>query len=56
MAEDLASAQIGRHGEVRLPSVEVDSYNIELKDVMDFWAIVPTGGLFKPCWTPGGSR
>ena len=32
MAEDLANARIGRHGAARLPSVEVDSYNLELKD------------------------
>src|SRR5476651_1184446 len=33
MAEDtLTTAGIGRHGATRLPSVDVDSYNIELKD------------------------
>jgi hypothetical protein len=33
MAEDtLATAGIGRHGATRLPSVDVDNYNIELKD------------------------
>jgi hypothetical protein len=32
MAEDLANARIGRHGAARLPSVEVNSYNMELKD------------------------
>src|SRR6202049_3720555 len=33
MAEDtLTTSGIGRHGATRLPSVDVDSYNIELKD------------------------
>jgi predicted NBD/HSP70 family sugar kinase len=33
MAEDtLTTAGIGRHGAARLPSVDVDSFNIELKD------------------------
>src|ERR1700709_2716822 len=33
MAEDtLTTAGIGKHGVSRLPSVDVDSYNIELKD------------------------
>ena len=33
MAEDtLTTAGIGRHGATRLPSVDVDNYNIELKD------------------------
>ena len=33
MAEDtLTPAGIGNHGAARLPSVDIDSYNIELKD------------------------
>jgi len=33
MAEDtLTTSGIGTHGATRLPSVDVDSYNIELKD------------------------
>src|SRR5476649_2016545 len=33
MAEDtLTTSGIGRHGATRLPSVDVDSFNIELKD------------------------
>ena len=47
MAEDLASAQIGRHGEVRLPSVEVDSYNIELKDDDGFLGDRANRGAFQ---------
>ena len=30
--EAVTTAGIGRHGATRLPSVDVDSYNIELKD------------------------
>jgi len=33
MAEDIVTTTgIARHGATRLPSVEVDSFNIELKD------------------------
>src|ERR1700716_1184961 len=33
MAEDtLTTSGIGRHGATRLPAVDVDSYNLELKD------------------------
>jgi len=33
MAEDtLTTAGIGKHGAARLPSADIDSYNIELKD------------------------
>ena len=37
MAEDtLTTSGIGRHGATRLPSVDVDSYNVELKDADGF--------------------
>ena len=32
MSEENRTVGIGNHGASRLPSVEVDSYNIELKD------------------------
>jgi hypothetical protein len=47
MAEDLANARIGRHGEARLPSVEVDSYNIELKDDDGFLGDRASKGAFQ---------
>jgi predicted NBD/HSP70 family sugar kinase len=36
MAEGLATAGIGKHGADRLPAVDIDSYNIELKDENGF--------------------
>src|SRR6202140_1136879 len=37
MAEDtLTTSGIGRHGATRLPSADVDSYNVELKDEEGF--------------------
>jgi hypothetical protein len=38
---------IGRHGATRLPSVEVDSYNIELKDEEGFLGDRATKGAFQ---------
>src|SRR4030081_980016 len=32
MAEHITSTTVARHGTTRLPSVDVDSYNVELKD------------------------
>ena len=32
MSETLTTAGIGRHGALRLPSVDIDSFNVELKD------------------------
>ena len=29
---NITTSGIGKHGAVRLPSVDIDSYNIELKD------------------------
>jgi hypothetical protein len=47
MAEDTANARIGRHGASRLPSVEVDSYNIELKDDDGFLGDRASKGAFQ---------
>jgi hypothetical protein len=47
MAEDLANVQIGRHGAPRLPSVEVDSYNIGLKDDDGFLGDRASRGAFQ---------
>ena len=42
MAEDtLTTTGIARHGATRLPSVEVDSFNIELKDDDGFMDTAP---------------
>ena len=48
MAEDpLTTAGIGRHGATRLPSVDVDSYNIELKDDDGFLGDRASKGAFR---------
>jgi hypothetical protein len=48
MAEDtLTTAGIGRHGAARLPSVDVDSYNIELKDDDGFVGDRASKGAFR---------
>jgi hypothetical protein len=48
MAEDtLTTAGIGRHGATRLPSVDVDSYNIELKDDDGFLGDRASKGAFQ---------
>jgi predicted NBD/HSP70 family sugar kinase len=48
MAEDtLNTAGIGRHGAVRLPSVDVDSFNIELKDDEGFLGDRASKGAFR---------
>src|ERR1700730_17153336 len=47
MAEDtLTTSGIGRHGATRLPSVDVDSCNIELKDVDGFLGDRASKGAF----------
>jgi len=44
MAEDVTTPiGIGVHGAKRLPSVDVDSFNIEMKDGAGFSAIAPAG-------------
>ena len=47
MAEESTSARIGRHGASRLPLVEVDSYNIELKDEDGFVGDRASKGAFQ---------
>jgi hypothetical protein len=48
MAEDtLTSTGIGRHGAARLPSVDVDSFNIELKDDDGFLGDRASKGAFR---------
>ena len=49
MAEDIIAATTGiaRHGATRLPSVDVDSYNIELKDDDGFLGDRASKGAFR---------
>ncbi len=48
MAEDIiATTGIGRHGATRLPSVDVDSFNIELKDDDGFLGDRASKGAFR---------
>jgi len=48
MAEDtLTTVGIGRHGAARLPSVDVDSFNIELKDDDGFLGDRASKGAFR---------
>src|ERR1043166_1246050 len=48
MAEDtVTTAGIGRHGATRLPSVDVDSFNIELKDDEGFLGDRASKGAFR---------
>jgi len=47
MAEVPATAGIGRHGAERLPSVDIDSYNLELKDEEGFVGDRASKGAFQ---------
>src|SRR6202034_2545430 len=48
MAEDtLTTVGIGRHGAARLPSVDIDSFNIELKDDDGFLGDRASKGAFR---------
>jgi hypothetical protein len=47
MADDLTAVGIGKHGAERLPSVDVDSYNIELKDENGFVGDRASKGSFQ---------
>src|SRR3954469_17970135 len=47
MAEDTPTTGIAQHGALRLPSVEIDSYNIELKDEDGFLGDRASKGAFQ---------
>ena len=47
MAEDVANARIGRHGAARLAAVDIDSYNLELKDEDGFLGDRASKGAFQ---------
>src|SRR3569832_270129 len=47
MAEDVLTTGIARHGASRLPSVEVDSFNVELKDDEGFLGDRASKGAFR---------
>ncbi|HXL12792.1 MAG TPA: ROK family protein, partial [Bradyrhizobium sp.] len=48
MAEEIVlTTGIARHGATRLPSVDVDSYNIELKDDEGFLGDRASKGAFR---------
>jgi predicted NBD/HSP70 family sugar kinase len=47
MAEDVINTGIARHGAARLPSVDVDSFNIELKDEDGFLGDRASKGAFR---------
>ena len=47
MADEPATAGIGKHGADRLPSVDIDSYNIELRDEDGFLGDRASKGAFQ---------
>src|SRR6201994_2933567 len=47
MAEDVITTGIAAHGAARLPSVEIDSFNIELKDEEGFLGDRASKGAFR---------
>lgn len=47
MTETLTTAGIGKHGASRLPSVDIDSYNIEIKDEDGFLGDRASKGAFQ---------
>jgi hypothetical protein len=47
MAEDTLTTGIARHGAARLPSVDVDSFNVELKDESGFLGDRASKGSFR---------
>jgi len=47
MAEDILATGIARHGASRLPSVDVDSFNVELKDEDGFLGDRASKGAFR---------
>jgi hypothetical protein len=46
MADTPVVPAVAPHGSHRLPAVDVDSYNVELKDNEGFMAIAPAGARF----------
>jgi len=57
MAEDtLTTSGIGRHGATRLPSVDLDSFNIELKDDDGFLGDRASRAHSGRFWTAYASR
>lgn len=57
MAEDtLTTAGIGNHGAARLPSLDIDSYNIELKDEDGFLVTAPARARFRTFSISGGNH
>ena len=57
MAEDIITTTgIARHGATRLPSVEVDSFNVELKDDEGFLGDRASKGPSARYWTACASR
>jgi hypothetical protein len=49
------SSTIVAHGALRLPAVEVDSYNIEIKDDDAFLGDRASKGPFAICWNVGAN-
>src|SRR5579862_7200735 len=47
MAEEVLATGIARHGAARLPSVEVDSFNVELKDDDGYLGDRASKGAFR---------
>jgi hypothetical protein len=47
MADDTTTTGIAAHGASRLPSVEIDSFNIELKDEEGFLGDRASKGAFR---------
>ncbi len=52
----LTTTGIARHGAARLPSVDVDSFNIELKDEDGFLGDRASKGAFRKILEPCASR
>ena len=56
MPEKATLPSVAEHGATRLPSVEVDSYNIELKDDEGFIGDRASKGAFRDIIETGASR
>ena len=56
MADELVmTTGIAQHGAARLPSVEIDSFNIELKDEEGFLGDRASKGAFRKIFDRGAS-